>query len=221
MNSLDESIVNARDTKLISIVLPKEYQVSFNNAGTFRARTFYSLNKLKNDYDYILVSDLHSAAVKNVNLHKLFDNFFAQKVLWGNPTTGTDIKIEWIKMSCAKWFANTLDWQKLWSPLYLWTNQPYLYRTDTLDEFFEITEILDNLTAIAWTDFPYYIYMYYLILYRNFKIRDIGLKVITGVCESNSLGNIKSKNPDFKPMSCRKSISRLLDSDNLFMVTGI
>ena len=219
INPVSDHKSNLSNVNLIPIILPKKYQVAFNGAGTFRARIFYSLNQLKNDYDYIVVCESGNFIVKNVNLHALFDNYFKQKVLWGNLTEN-NLTAEWIKLCCSKWFANTLDWQQVLSPLYLWLNQPFIYRTKDLDEFFEVTEILDNLTAIAWTDFPYYIYMYYLMLYHGFKIRDIGIKSGIGVCESNSLGNIKNKNPEFKPMICKKSIQRHLDNENLFLVFG-
>lgn len=209
-----------KNLRMTPIVMPKKYQAGINGAGTFRARVFYGLNQLKDQFDYILACELPCAIVRNVNLHKIFDDFFARKILWGNEISGTNRASEWIRTSCAKWFANTLNWQKVLSPMYLWFNQPFIYRTADLDEFFEVTGILDNLTAIAWTDFHYYIYMYYLMLYRDFKIRDIGIKSNIGVCESNSLGSVKGRDPEFKPMICRKPIQRHLDNENLFIVFG-
>ena len=206
--------------RLNQIVLPQKYRSGINGAGTFRARVFYALNQLKDKFDYIIVCESGNLIAKNVNLLRLCEDFFARKTLWGNEIVGINRNVDWIKVSCTKWFANTLDWQQVLSPLYLWLNQPFIYRTADLDEFFEVTEILDNLTSIAWTDFPYYIYMYYLMLYHGFKIRDIGIKSNIGVCESNSLGNIKGKDPDFKPMLCKKSIQRHLDNENLFLVFG-
>ena len=218
--SMDNSFIESNDVNLIPIVLPKEFHSLFNNTGTFRARIFYALNQLKSKYDYIIVCGSESIIVKSVNIFELCQNFFNQKTLWGNEISGMNRNVDWIKMSCAKWFANTLDWQQVLSPMYLWLNQPFIFRTADIDEFFEVTEILDNLTAIAWTDFPYYIYMYYLILYQGFKIRDIGIKANIGVCESNALGNVKGKSPDFKPMICKKPIQRHLDNENLFIVFG-
>ena len=218
--SMDNSFIESNDVNLIPIVLPKEFHSLFNNTGTFRARIFYSLNQLKNNYDYIVACESESIIVKSVNIFDICQNFFNQKTIWGNEISGVNQNVDWIKVSCAKWFANSLDWQKVLSPLYFWLNQPFIYRTKDLDEFFEVTEILDNLTAIAWTDFHYYIYMYYLILYQGFKIRDIGIRANIGVCESNSLGNVKNKNPEFKPIICKKSIQRHLDNENLFIVFG-
>lgn len=206
--------------RLTPLVLPQEYLALCNAAGTFRARSFYALNQLKRNFDYIFVCELNQVIVKNVDLLSLCQNFFAQKILWGNEISGNNPTTDWIRTSCTKWFSQTLDWHRVLSPLYLWFNQPFLYRTKDLDEFFEVTQLLENLTAIAWTDFPYYIYMYYLILYRGFKIRDIGIKSNIGVCESNSLGNIREKDPAFKPMLCKKSIQRYLDNENLFSVFG-
>ena len=214
------ALIDGGEVKIRSLVMPREMQNVSNGHGTSRARCCYALDQLKNDYDYIIFCEPNVVITRNVNLHAICDEFFEQKNLWGNETTGTDFKVDWIKMSCAKWFSSTLDWQKVLSPLYLWFNQPQIYRTSDLDEFFEVTEVLDNITALAWTDFLHYIYMYYLILYHGFKIRDIGLKSIVGVGEANRIENLEDKSPEFKPMLCKKTIARDLENDNLFMVFG-
>ena len=214
------TLIAGGNVRIRSLVMPRELQNRSNGHGTIRARCCYALDKLKKDYDYIIFCEPNVVITRNVNLHALCDEFFEQKNLWGNETTGTDFRVEWIKTSCAKWFSSTLNWQKVLSPLYLWFNQPQIFRTSDLDEFFKVTEVLDNITALAWTDFLHYIYMYYLILYHGFEIRDIGLKSVVGVGEANRIANLENKSKDFKPMICKKTVANDLDSDNLFMVFG-
>ena len=199
------------------MILPPEYRNTINR-NIPSIKKFYAVYQLKKTYEYIIVIDAETVFKKRVDLKTVCEKFFREKVLWGNQTTGSDANIEFIKNSCARWFSYHPEKSKLSSPLYLWFNQPCFYKTSMLDEFFRVTGLMNHFNSLAWSDFEYYIYMYYLILYHGFRTADIGIKNNVSICETRKTVNVDSKNPQFKPLMCSKAMVDNFDNDELFLV---
>jgi hypothetical protein len=115
----------------------------------------------------------------------LCEEYFAAKILLGNTMRSKNREsAEGIKKSCRRFFADHPDFDKLNNSLYLWFNQPCIYKTDTLSEFWTKIAYANNIKSLRWTDFDYYIYMFYLILFQGFQIEDMEIESEWGVCEA-------------------------------------
>lgn len=168
-----------------SIVLPEELR-SYNNSGMITIKKFYGLFQIKNKYEYIIVLDAEVLFVRNIDLEKVCNDFFYAKNLYGNKQSPEGIKlVEPIKNNCKLFFIDNANLNKINDELYLWFNQLCIYKTSTLDDFFEIINYKENAAKFTWYQFDYYIYMYYLILYHNFQTVDIEIKAFVGVCEAS------------------------------------
>lgn len=206
-----------------SIVLPKEL-VNFRKRGIINIKKFYALSYLKDWYDYIIVLDAESVFIKSADLKKICSSYFESKVLLGNVISRKSPKelqkmTERIKSSCKQFFGKT-QWKKIDSPFYLWFNQPCIYKCSTLDDFFLKIHYEKNASTFTWYDFDYYIYMYYLILYQGFRIENMEIDSIVGVCESNiDLLDFRSeKYKQCRIFMCSKALVDKFDSPNLFIV---
>jgi hypothetical protein len=47
-------------------------------------KKFYSINELKNDYEYLIIADAESLIVKNVDVYDICTQYYNDKVLYGN-----------------------------------------------------------------------------------------------------------------------------------------
>ena len=205
------------DIPIGTIILPPEYRNTINK-NIPSIKKFYAVYRLRKKYEYIIVIDAETIVKKNVDLYAICQKFFNDRILWGNQTTGQDPNIELIKNSCARWFSYHPERDRIKSDLYTWFNQPCFYETKWLEEFFRVSGMINHLNSLAWTDFEYYIYMYYLILYRGFRFEDIGVQNNVGVCEARNVLNTEGINPNFKPFMCSQAMEKKLDNENLFLL---
>lgn len=189
-------------------------------------KKFYGLYQLKDKYEYIIVLDSESLLIKTINLLEICEKYFSDKILYGNEIMKSDnnYKISnQIKEHCKKYFVNHPHTDKLNSKLYLWCNQPWIYKCSTLYEFFNIFDYKNNLDKMVWYDFEYYIYMYYLILYHNFKIDDLEINAPISICENIS-SNFLFKSKKYKKtniMLTTPYMLKYLDNNNLFILIHI
>ncbi|GHT00385.1 hypothetical protein FACS1894108_12310 [Planctomycetales bacterium] len=181
-----------------SIVLPEELRL-FDNRGIISIKKFYGLRQIQKQYAYIIVLDAESMLIKQVDLPSICDEFFDNKILLGNEILpkGTE-EIEVIKNSCKRFFNEYPNFEKLNSPLYLWFNQPCIYKTSTLDDFWDKIDYDNNIKNLQWADFDYYIYMFYLILFYGFSVEDIGIKSNFGVFEATRASLLFFKSDKYK-----------------------
>lgn len=123
------------------IILPGELRI-FKNRGIINIKKFYSINLLKNKYEYLLVMDSESQFIKHVDLLKIANSFFEDKILLGNiPKEDSTPIIE----GARKYYLNDPNIDKLETTLYLWFNSPCFYKTNNLDLFFEKTKVLEKI----------------------------------------------------------------------------
>ena len=201
------------------LILPLKLRIFLFNKAVVSIKKFWAWNELKDIYEYILVIDSETVIIKNINVYELCQNFFSSKILLGNlyPPNNT---LECIKDSCKRFFKTENAQKILISDLYLWFNQPCIYKTDTLTSFFEITGMKYEIRFLTWYDFEYYIYMYYLILYQNFTIKNMNVVADVGACESfrildyDSIENVRR----LPVYMCTDKLYNFFNSKNIFMI---
>lgn len=206
-----------------SIILPKEFRV-FENRGIINIKKIYGIKQLKNQYEYIIVLDAETEFVKNIDLLDICNNYFEKKELYGNLVyeEGRE-RTEKIKAACKEYFYKYKNVKLLDSNFYLWFNQPCIYKASNIDDFLEKIDYKNNITKLRWEDFDYYLYMYYLILFENFKIVDIGIDSNYGICETDE-SFLTFRNNNYLKSNvymCSKAIIDIFDNPKLFLIIHI
>lgn len=192
------------------LILSKENEV-YANGGLINIKKMWALNTLQFEYEYIITLDSESLFIRQVDLLTLCNQYFLSKVLLGNKTLPMGKELtEKVKTECKEFFS--LDNKSILdSELYLWFNQPCIYKTSNLKKFFEITLIDKKLKSLTWYHFDYYIYMYFLIIFEKFNIEDIEIESNYGVCEA-------TKDPIFINSDKYKKLKIMVSSlNNLIM----
>ena len=206
-----------------SIILPKEFRV-FENRGIINIKKIYGIKQLKNQYEYIIVLDAETEFVKNIDLLDICNNYFEKKELYGNLVYEEGRKrTEKIKVACKEYFYKYKNVKLLDSNFYLWFNQPCIYKASNIDDFLEKIDYKNNITKLRWEDFDYYLYMYYLILFENFKIVDIGIDSNYGICETDE-SFLTFRNNNYLKSNvymCSKAIIDIFDNPKLFLIIHI
>lgn len=206
-----------------SIILPKEFRV-FENRGIINIKKIYGIKQLKNQYEYIIVLDAETEFVKNIDLLDICNNYFEKKELYGNLVyeEGRE-RTEKIKAACKEYFYKYKNVKLLDSNFYLWFNQPCIYKASNIDDFLEKIDYKNNITKLRWEDFDYYLYMYYLILFENFKIVDIGIDSNYGILETDE-SFLTFRNNNYLKSNvymCSKAIIDIFDNPKLFLIIHI
>ncbi len=161
----NENDKNLYDNPTNYIIMPTELQNLKREEGVINAKKFYGINQLKDKYDYIIVIDSESFIIKNADILKICEDFWTRKTLWGNFEHVNNPRFYKIKDASECWFN---EGKKNISKLDLWFNNLCIYRCDTLNDFFNKTNLLKSLNKLTFWDFDYNIYMFYLILYHGF-----------------------------------------------------
>lgn len=175
------------------IVLPPELR-NFENHGIITIKKFYGLSKIKDEYEYVIIFDAGCRFLKNIDLKAVCNTYWNNKVLLGNAQFKKEISIS-IKQGCKRFFVSNSNIAELDDDdLYLWFNQPCIYKCDTVDDFFEKIDYAKNAASFSWSEFDYYIYMYYLLMFCGFKIVDMEIRAVWGTLESASKRILKSEN---------------------------
>lgn len=204
-----------------SLILPKNLR-NFQRSGIINIKKFYGLNKLKNKYEYIIVLDSESLFIRNINLKEICDDFWNKKVLYGNKVLPEGFeRVNPIKISCRNHFNIEKEIKN--DDLYLWFNQPCIYRAETLDEFFNIISYKEKAADFSWQDFDYYIYMYYLLLYKDFIIEDLEIESNYGICEAG-LDYLFFKSDKYEHCNinmCSQATLTKFDNPKLFVICHI
>lgn len=208
-----------------TLVLPQDLR-NFENRGIINIKKIWALSQLADSpYKYIIIIDAETELVRAVDVEALCDSYFANKVLLGNlvPAAGRK-RTEAIKYACKRFFFEHPKRALLDTDLYLWFNQPCIYKTDTLHDFMAYFLLPDRaIKNLTWYDFDYYIYMYYLLLEQDFTLVDLGICSNYGVCEVETLF-IQFANENYKDqriMMCSRNVLKQFDNDNLFLMVHL
>lgn len=154
-----------------SIVIPEEFKNTTREDGIINIKKLYGISYLKNDYDYIIVIDAESIIIKKIDLMQICDEFFNNKILWGMPISDNNNVVPKIFSDSRSFFDEKSKIKD--DNLVFWFSNMCIYKSDTLDDFFKVTKLLDNFDKLTFWSFDYYIYMYYLLLYQGFKPKSI------------------------------------------------
>lgn len=165
-----------------SIVLPPKLRI-LRDGKIINIKKFYALMQLKDEYEYIFMIDDECLFRRNVDLYSICQNYFKQKILYGNRVENAPWDFpNIIPAECGKFFSKEQQ-KKLKIPVYLWFNQLPIYRTSDLNDFFKTTGIDKNIADLCYFNFDYYVYMFYLILKCDFTVMDIGIIADCAVSE--------------------------------------
>lgn len=196
------------------IILSPDLQNSADRC-LINIKKFHGLMQLKNDYEYIIVIDAESEIIKNIDLQKMCNQFYYDKKLYGNSILDNS---KGIIDASAHFFKENPKLKTINTDLYLWFNQPCIYKTSFLDDFFTITNIKDTLKDVPALAFDYYIYMFYLLLYKDFSIFDLKCTAVWGIIEGTSF---VPQDDTYKKVSfyiANPELLPQLDNPNLFLL---
>jgi len=200
-----------------SLVLPEFLRVS-KGQGIINIKKFFALLSLKDEYEYSLIVDSESEFCKNVDLLSLFNEFYAKKILYGNETRGDASAI---KNTSKKFFEEKFLNQSFENEeLYLWFNQPCIYKNSFLEEFFKAIKMnsFKDLLSLSWHSFDYYVYMYFLIFYKEFKIVNLDILAQWGALEVPHRNVFKSQKYKQIPFLCSNPhLAKELSKEKLFL----
>ena len=188
--------------------------------GIINRKKFYGLQQLKNKYEYTIIIDCESVFIRELDIYNLCDTFFENKILYGNKSSSEYIElVNSIKNRCKRFFINNEQSYKLDTELYLWFNQPCIYKNSTLESFFSVIEYDKIIKDLKFKDFDYLIYMYYLILYNEFIIEDMKILTNFGVCESVTYNTVflTDKYKKLNICMCSNYMIKYFDNPNLFL----
>lgn len=208
------------------IILPEELRI-FDNKGIINIKKFYGLKTLQNKYDYYIVLDSEIEFIKNINLYRICEQIYNEKKLYGNSVWNFEhLGMERIRSKCRSYFKSCTNFKNIVNEekdLYLWFSNLPVYKNEYLSDFFDTINYNKNIYNLTSLDFDHYIYMYYLIIRKNFKIIDLKMHSYIGAGESMPEAFCFVPGTDIKHKfnMCSKAALSLLDNDNLFVVIQI
>lgn len=179
----EASLFTTHDKK---IVLPLELRI-FENGGIINIKKLYGLQHLAPEYEFVIILDAETLFIKNnANLAQICVKYFEDKILLGNKATDKFCYI--VQQECRKYYLKSSlteiqNNKYFYSPLYLWYNQLCIYKSSTLENFWQKINYQFIARELNGCSFDYYIYMYYLLLYEGFTIKDTGITALFGAVE--------------------------------------
>ncbi len=210
------------DSIVLSPNIKVDITIDTNALGIVNVKKFYALIELKDKYDYIVILDSECVIIKEVDVFALCEKFYADKILYGNETlpNSTFFNVNNIYNISKRYFLAHKDFDKLDSNLYLWFNQLCIYKCKYLNEFFQVTQIPKYLYMQTFWDFDYYIFMYYLILYKSFVIHNMEVVAPAGAleCEYFHPKNNSKKYSTLEVMVCHQALYEYLNKEYLFVI---
>lgn len=192
-----------------SIVLPSH--LIRGRDSIIGVKKIYALNKIYQNYQYIIMLDSESLIIKNIDLLKMCEEFYRNKVLYGNQALANPALVN----GCLEPFTQCKNLKSINKELYLWFNQICIYKSEFVPHFFEITNI--NEFSLKYMNFEYYIYMFYLLLYRNFYVKDIGVASRYGFFEEGVFVPKSNLYLTLKPYHCCPNLYPFIDTTNVFL----
>lgn len=193
-----------------AIIIPKNLRI-LESGGIINIKKFFAIKTLYHDYEYIIIFDSETLFIREINLYKVCESFYTNKILLGNST---EKNCSHITFSAKRWFPKHEKLDKV--TLYLWFNNPCIYKSSLCEHFFHTTGILDNLKTIKRYDFDYYIFMYYLIQYHDWKVIDLNTVAMYGMCEHNKFIAKSQKFKKYTFYMCNPCLLRKLPMKHIF-----
>lgn len=176
------------------LILPKDLLQKFYAWSTHfpDAKKSFGVHLLKDSYEYLITLDAESRIIKNINLIDMCETYFANKILYWNKLTG---KTNAVMQNSLERFTNQEQTDQDLS-LYLRFNQPCIYKSAYVDDFFAKTNILNDIDHLKFGWWEYYCFMLYLIFYHGFNVQDLWVLCSNWFCESWSDTTFALFSPD-------------------------
>lgn len=204
----------------IALILSENLRqkITDKKAGIINVKKFFALMQIKDEYEYSIILDSESELVKNIDLKALCDEFYEQKILYGNATISN---ASGIKANSRQFFKE--DKKIPNDELYLWFNQPCLYKNAFLADFFTKGGFFkdEDLLRLNWASFDYYIYMYYLLLYRDFRIVDLKLTSSWGFLEHPYSKPLSEEVKQIQFAVAHPKLAPFLNQNKLFLLINV
>ncbi len=193
-------VVSEEDAQLYGvmqnmIVCPTNY---CSGQGVVNKKKIYGLTYLYKQYEYIWVIDDDTLFTHDFDLYDVCQNYYRNKILLGNKALETRT-YNIILSNCLDYYkADDIElYNKECRGLYLWFNQPCIYKCDLIHSFFETTSLPKRFGELNWFTFDYYIYMIYLVVKEKWTVVDARATAIYGICEVFGDGQCVIEDNDF------------------------
>lgn len=148
------------------LTLPEN--IDLTTRGIVNIKKLYAVSRLAEmDYDYVITIDSDFVFNRNVDLGKLCDRFFDEKVII-SCVTDKELFMR-INAQCLSRFAHNPKSQEISLNMYSWLNQPCIYKSGNVKKFFNAIGGTEDFNKYVWEDFDYILYTYYLMLYEGFR----------------------------------------------------
>lgn len=170
------------DTK--KIVMPQTFNLK-DNKGIITIKKFYGLSQIKDKYKYVIVLDDESLFYQKLNILNICENYFDNKILYGNNILETEYTDNFKNLIIKETENNFVNYHFSKLDQCLWFNQLCIYKTDNIDDFFEKINYKERFDTFKWYEFDYYLYMYYLIIFHNFKVVSLNSNAIWSFCDNS------------------------------------
>ena len=180
------------DAKIIETILKKPVE----NQGIITLKKYIALDVLKNDYIHLCTVDSEIDFVSVENVNEKLEKFCEKKIIIG-ATVGSEryvknpfyvipqselLKIvEKINDECLTIFSDEIRKQirnKISNKFYFWFSDIPVYDSKLLIEFFNLINFNKNTyyefsTKLNYHIFDFICYVYFCILYKDYKILDV------------------------------------------------
>ena len=146
--------------------------ISFINFKKIYALNYLSLNF---DYTYSICMDCDAYFLDMKNIYSICERFCIKKEVYG--TKPTQQNIIGVPMACKEFiekYSNTKH-DNLDIDTYFWFSQIPIYDMNLCKKFLNFINInnKDIMNNVTFSTFDYIIYMYYCVIYHNYKIVDL------------------------------------------------
>lgn len=214
--------------KLLSKECPGEklmYDIIPADLEKYKAKAvvkkLYGLERYKNEYEYIIVTDCEAEFIRNFNVNEVANNIWETRSMLSSNISAKGF---FIMRECYKamgLYYNKKLRKALGNYKYnFWFNEMQVYKCDVLHGFFEWLEEFDKEKIYnTWSCFEYYVFYAYLCL--RLDMVDISKKryVSLGcVNESLYLYNIKKQKKILKDLQVHWTTSKDIKSEKICML---
>ena len=158
-----------------SIVLDNiDLNILQKNLSFINVKKIYALNYVccNYDYDYSIIIDCDSLFLDMKNVYTICERFCQKKEVYGTKVEQNNMS--GVPVSCKEFiekYSNTKQ-DNLDIDTYFWFSQIPIYDMYLSKQFFNFININNNdiINNITYSTFDYIIYMYYCVVYHNYKI---------------------------------------------------
>lgn len=218
-NKGDDKIFHDKIGKYNTLILPDGI-VHSSGKGIINIKKLFGVKVKANEYKYIIVMDDDALFCKKVDLFKVCETYFQKKVLISSFSNGKSKIALDAAHACKRFFRNYQGKSKIENIDLLWFNQPCIYKSDTIDDFFNKTGIDEWLGELTDLDFDYLIYMYYLILFCGFTVVSCGLRGDMSIAELTSNKDVELLDNSYENLiyyCATEYMQKFLPNTNIFI----